>query len=269
MSSPPLMHHMQACDSASGVSKVKRELLTQETDAMLKKKAIKKAPPSLGFYARVFLVPKKKGKQCPDFNMKSLNAFIVSHGFRMATLKMVAGTLRKGDFVVSLDLSDAYFHLRIHPRFRRFLCFKFRGKLFQFRAMPFGLSSAPRVFTRITQPITLFCRRLGIRIIFYLDDPIIMARSRQEAIRHRDFVLLLLKRLGFLINMQKSNLALSRSFVFLGLHWNTEVGSISLTDDKVSKLHKRARRLSSLLRPLLWDVQKFLGLTNFAAFAVL
>lgn len=184
---------------------------------MLEKKAIEKGPPSLGFYARVFLVPRKNDKQCPIFSMKPLNAFIVGWSFCMATLKMVAGALRKGDFMVSLHLSDAYFHLRIHPHFHGFLRFKFQGKLFQFWATPFGLSLAPRVFTRITRPIILFCCRLSIRIIFYLDDSIIMARSQQEVIQHSNFVLLLLKCLGFLINLQKLDLALARKFTFLGL----------------------------------------------------
>lgn len=96
----------------------------------------------------------------------------------MATLKMVAGALRLGNFVVFLDLSDAYFHVRVAPSDRQFLRFKFKGRLFQFRAMPFGLSSAPWIFTKLTRPITVFCCCLGIQIIFCLDESIIMARSR-------------------------------------------------------------------------------------------
>lgn len=86
--------------------------------------------------------------------------------------------------MVSLDLTDAYFHIRIAPAFRHFLHFQFQGTFYQFRAMPFGLSSAPRTFMKLTWPITLFCRRLRIQIIFYLDDLIIMARSCQSLLHH-------------------------------------------------------------------------------------
>lgn len=168
---------------------------------MLEKKATEWAQPSLGFYAQVFLVPKKNGKQRPVFKVKPLNAFIVGRTFHGATLKLVAGSLRKGNFMVPLDLSDAYFHLRVRPQFCCFLQFKFWGKLFQLWAMPFGLSSAPRTFTRITRPVTLFCSRLGIRIIFYLNNSIIMAHLRQEAIQYPNSVLLLLICLGFLVNL--------------------------------------------------------------------
>lgn len=150
----------------------------------------------------------------------------------MATLKMVAASLRRHDFVVSLDLSDTYFHLNIDRSFRRFLHFKFEGTVYQFRAMPFGLCSSPRLFTILTRVITHFCRAHGIRIIFYLDDTIIMARSRTVVIQHQDFVMQLLKRLGSLINLEKSDLAPSQSFCFLGLLWDTRSLSVSLTEEK-------------------------------------
>lgn len=39
-------------------------------------------------------------------------------------------------------------------------------------------------------------------------------------------------------------------------------------EEKILKLHGQALKLLSLKQPLLWDVQKFLGLSNFATFVV-
>ncbi|KAH3808177.1 hypothetical protein DPMN_136528 [Dreissena polymorpha] len=39
---------------------------------------------------------------------------------------------------VSLDLEDVYFQVQIHPNYREYLRFAFRGQVYQFRAMPFG-----------------------------------------------------------------------------------------------------------------------------------
>lgn len=64
--------------------------------------------------------------------MKPLNHFIVARGFKMATIKMVAQALRPGDFVISLDLSNMYFHVWICLAFRRFLRFFVGRHLFQF-----------------------------------------------------------------------------------------------------------------------------------------
>ena len=52
-------------------------------------------------------------------------------------------------FLAKLDLQDAYLHVPVDSSFQKFLSFTFRGKLFQFRALPFGLSSAPYVFSRM------------------------------------------------------------------------------------------------------------------------
>lgn len=265
---PQLMHAVQAPDSVVGVAPPKNLLLSKEVSDLLCKRAIESAPAQIGFYAHIFLVLKKNGKMRLVFNMKPLNRFISARSFKMATLKMVVGALRKDDFVVSLDLLDTYFHLRIDPNFRRFFRFKFWGKFFQFRAMLFGLCSTPHVFTMLTRAITRFCRSRGIRIIFYLDDTIIMACSRALALQHRDFVMSLLGDLGFLNNLAKSDLAPSRSFCFLGLNWDTPAPSVSLTDEKIATLSSSAQRLLSKVSTHCREIQQFLGHTNFTAFAV-
>lgn len=62
-----------------------------------------------------------------------------------------------------------------------------------------------------------------------------MAQSWQEAMQHQDFVPLSPKQLGFLINFQKSGLAPSKTFTFFWLQWDTEVSSVSFTEEKIDK----------------------------------
>jgi hypothetical protein len=262
------MHPSQACDSSQGVSNHKATLIADQIETLLRKNAIERAPPTIGFYARLFLVDKKNGGLRSVFNLKPLNRFIMARSFKMATLRMVAHSLREKDFVVSLDLTDAYFHVNIDPSFRKFMRFKFRGKLFQFKAMPFGLCSAPRIFTKLTQAITRYCRQMGIRIIFYLDDTLIMARSRRDILYQRDFVMALLRNLGFLINLEKSDLHPKKQFTFLGLEWDTDCPSVALTTEKVNRIQLFAHRLLQRPHSSCLDLQRFLGQTNFASFAV-
>ena len=59
----------------------------------------------------------------------------------------VLQSLRPGDWMVSLDLQDAYLQVPVHPDSRRYLRFCIGPHTFQFRALCFGLSSAPQVFT--------------------------------------------------------------------------------------------------------------------------
>lgn len=107
--------------------------------------------------------------------------------------------------------------------------------------------------------MTLFCRWLGIQIIFHLDNSVSMPHSKHLLTEHRDFVPSLLCYLGFLVNLAKSDLAPSQSYTFLGLQWDTPMGMVSLMDEKV-KLQKDASNHLPEDRVLIWDMQKFLHL---------
>jgi len=140
---PPQGPWKASYDSARGLPPSKLLALQSEIEALLAKRAIVRSTKSSGFYARVFLVPKKGGMFRPVFNLKPLNAHVVKRSFKMATVKSVANAIRPGDFAVSLDLKDAYLHVPILPAHRRYLKFIFKGQTFHFTVLPFGLSSAP------------------------------------------------------------------------------------------------------------------------------
>ena len=82
-------------------------------------------------------------------DLSRLNQFVLCPHFKMETLNSIRLALQKGDWVTSLDLRDAYFHIGIHRRSRRYLRFVFEGKDYQFRALAFGLNVSPYVFTRM------------------------------------------------------------------------------------------------------------------------
>lgn len=67
-----------------------------------------------------------------------------------------------------------------------------------------------------------------------------MARSHDTLIQYRDLVLPLFCRLGFIINLAKSDMVPTQDFVFFGLWLNTLSMSVSLTLEKIDKLRLRA-----------------------------
>ena len=77
--------------------------------------------------------------------------------------------------MVSIDLKDAYLQIPIHPASRRFLRFTAGGRTWQFRVLCFCLSTAPQVFTRVMAPVLGFLHQLGVRMLRYLDDWLILA----------------------------------------------------------------------------------------------
>lgn len=86
-----------------------------------------------------------------------------------------------GDFLALIDLSEAYLHMPIRPSHRKYLCFSYGSKHYQYRALPFGLSAALRVFTKLLVALVVNLRLQGIRIFPYLDDILIAASSFSQA----------------------------------------------------------------------------------------
>ena len=103
--------------------------------------------PDPGFYSRLFLVEKASGGWRPVIDLSPLNEFVHQTPFRMETPNSVLLAVRKNDFLVSIDLKDAYFQIPVHPSSRKLLRFVSNDTVYQFRALCFGLSTAPQVFT--------------------------------------------------------------------------------------------------------------------------
>ncbi len=185
-------------------------VLRSEVMTLLEKGAIEMVPPALsesGFYSRYFLVPKKDGGLRPILDLRRLNHALMRRPFRMITLKQILSQIRTGDWFCSLDLKDAYFHIQIAPHHRRFLRFAFEGVAYQYTVLPFGLSLAPRTFTKCMDAALSPLRQMGIRILNYLDDWLILAQSEVELLSHRTLILSHLERLGLRVNFAKSALS--------------------------------------------------------------
>ena len=145
--------------------------------------------------------------------------------------------------MVKLDLKDAYLSVPIHPSSQKYLQFSWEGQSWQFRALPFGLSSAPYVFTKLLKPVVSTLRKLGIRIILYLDDMLIMSRSKEETRRNLATTVELLIALGFIVNLKKSVLSPVQELEFLGFILNSHRMTIALPFQKLHSLGKMARQI--------------------------
>ncbi len=143
----------------------------------------------------------------------------------MLTHRRMIKCIQPQDWFAAIDLKDAYFHVSILPRHRPFLRFAFEGRAWQYRVLPFGLSLSPRVFTKVVEGALTPLREVGVRILNYLDDWLILAQSREQLGDHRDLVLRHLSQLGLRVNWEKSKLSPVQRISFLGV----ELDSVSMT----------------------------------------
>ena len=168
-----------------------------------------------------------------------------------------------------LDLRDAYFTIRINQKYRKYLRFKWEGTLYQFLCLCFGLGQAPLIFTKLMKvPISLLWR-LNLCLIIYLDNMLIMARSVQELIFHRDTVIYLLHNLGFVLNLKKSVLEPSQKTEFLGMVIDSMKMEISLPHKKLVKLMSQCKQLAESKEITIMDLTKLIGKMGSTAQAIL
>jgi hypothetical protein len=154
----------------------------------------------------MFIVPKKDGGNRPVINLKPLNQFLVYEHFKMEGIHMLRDLLKQDDYLVKIDLKDAYLTVPIWKHHQKYLRFLWKGTQHEFICLPFGLATAPRVFTKLIKPVVAALRQRGIRLVIYLDDILIMAESQALAIHHAASTLNLLEGLGFIVNYKKSQL---------------------------------------------------------------
>ena len=91
---------------------------------------------SLGFFNRLFLVPKPNNKWRPILDLSKLNRFLRVEKFKMETPETIRTSLQQGEWVTSIDFKDAYFHISIQEHSRKYLRFHVQGRTYQFKALP-------------------------------------------------------------------------------------------------------------------------------------
>ena len=218
-------------------------LLAPLVDEMLRKSVVELCPEPR-FRARIFTVPKPDGRRRLILDVSPLNKAIVVRPFSLPSASDLRALLPQSAFMAKIDLTEAYWHIPIHPFFRRYLAFHFQGRDYQFRAMPFGLSVAPIAFTAVMRHPYRLLKERGHLALNYLDDWIVWASSFQACELAVQDLLSILGEIGFLVNKEKSHLVPTQSLDWLGIHWDTRMPSLSLPFSSAEKLTLKVKELS-------------------------
>ena len=222
---------------------------------------------SLGFYSRLFLVPKRSGEDRPIIDLSPLNRQLVVPSFKMETQQSVRAAVRPREWTTSIDIRDAYLHVPMAQSAQRYLRFRVGHEVHQFRSLPFGLSTSPREFTKILQPVVQLLRAHGVRLHAYLDDWLIRADSPQQARHDAYLVANVLQTLGWIVNREKSNFVPSQDFVFLGIHFNTasDVVIVRPSEDIRDRLDKQLQKLKANPEVTATHLASIFGLLQYMA----
>lgn len=121
----------------------------------------------------------------------------------MEDICIVKNLLIEEAYMYSLNLKDTSFLVLMHVKYRKYLRFKFQGKLFQFTCLPFGLSTISYTYTKIMKLVMYKLRSMGILSITYLDNLLFIQKSYNNYLYSVNKAIILLKHLGFTIKLFK------------------------------------------------------------------
>lgn len=141
--------------------------------------------------------------------------------------------------MASIDLKDAYYSVSVSESHRKYLRFIWKNQLFQFTCLPNGLSSAPRIFTKILKPVYATLRSQGQENVGYIDDSYLQGGTFEDCETNVAVTVKLFRDLGFILNHKKSVFQPTQFLTFLGFILNSVNMTVTLTTEKATKLVTR------------------------------
>jgi hypothetical protein len=174
-------------------------------------------------------------------NMRYVNRHLGKKVFKFEGLKDLADLAEKGDHAVSYDLMSGYYHVGLLPRSRTFVGFCWKGQYYVYNCLPFGLSTAPWVFSKLMRELVMYWRREGISVLPYLDDFMAMKQGFWACVRlarrlEGDFV-----RAGLRINVPKCHMIPAQQRRQLGFDVDFATGKFQVPSDRWEALKVSVR----------------------------
>ena len=250
---PPLA---QILDQAS--SRVSNKIL----NVLRRKRVIEKAK-IVKFQSRIFTVPKKNStEERLILDLSILNKYISRPRFKMLTIREIKLILPKNCWTTSIDLKDGYWHVAVCRAKRPFLGFRWKNQNWQFRAMPFGLNVAPRIFTKVIAHVVKMMTKAGIWCLPYLDDLLIIAQTKEECLVKTQKALEILSLLGWIVNEKKSRLTPAQKFVWLGVLFDLSEHSAGTPEETVDSFHTLLRKIASSQVTSVREIMRLQGIAN-------
>ena len=169
-------------------------------------------------------------------------------------------------YVFKFDLKSGYHHVDVFEEHQTYLGFSWKidniVKFFVFTVLPFGLSTAPFVFTKVVRPLVKYWRFNSIKIACFLDDGLGIGNTFERALEDSTFVLNSLTKAGFIINSEKSVWQPTKVLTWLGIEVDLNNDTLKVSSERIdsilftiefilSKSYVSARTLSKLTGKLI------------------
>ena len=157
----------------------------------------------------------------PIQNLKKFKKYIGHVYLKMEDVRAVRKWFQHGTMCAGLDLKDAFLHVPMAARIKKYLQFSWRRKLYKWQVLPFGLKCSPQILTFMMKPIVNFLCSRGLSLTAYMDNFTNQASCRCKVIFHIHMIALVFMCCGWSINWVKTILDPTSTPTHLGFLWNT------------------------------------------------
>ena len=229
------------------------------------------------YVSRAFAVPKKGSNPFRlVIDLRHVNGHHVDVSCELEDLRSLRQLLSPGDYLLGMDLSDGYYHVGVSETAAKYFQFGIRDshgiEYFEIPALNMGAVFSPGAFTDFLRPVVRQLRREGVRLLWYMDDFLLMGESAKEVRESRERFFYWADRLGLKVKTPRDEKP-SQSIEHLGMLINSKRGTFGVTRRKLEKTKRLARALrcgaaENSRRVMKKDLAAFVGLAQYLAMAV-
>ena len=181
----------------------------------------------------------KNGKKRLVLDCRHINPDLFKYKCSFENHSVARQIFSQDDYLFTFDIRSAYHHCMIFSEHRTYLGFSwiFEGeqRYFVFNVLPFGISTAGYLFTKLLKVPLKKWRSEGHKVILFLDDGLGGKGTYAEALLSGKYIREDLQNFGFLVAEEKCQWLPSQIVIWLGYVWNMITGTLRVTDERICR----------------------------------
>ena len=162
---PPL--RIQGQETTYPKGSLKWSSLSQSVQELRNKGAIEPTPLSRAFTADCSLFARQQGSGGRSYDLSSLNVFVHCPSFTMETPRSIFRAPQQGQWLTSLDLKDAYFHIGLTQQTDAVLS---QRHLLAVHSTVIRVVNQSESISKILKPVLAITHLHRVKLHLYIDD---------------------------------------------------------------------------------------------------
>ena len=204
---------------------------------------------ALSVATRVLVNDEVKKRLCLDATF--LNDLLLSEATALPTLEKAEALVTKDDYFVTLDLRNAYFHVRLHKSDHDKVAFAFpvsndrnetTFRFFYITILVYGLKPATLVLNILTKPLIDYLATLNIKASIFIDDNRVNNNSATAVSKDVVTVKYVFTKAGWIFNDEKETPPQQEVF-YLGFWYSSITGKYKVHENKIRQVERRIKEL--------------------------